>query len=377
MNSTNPLCRLLDEGQSPWLDQLRREWLADGTMQAFVDADCVQGVTSNPSIFKGALQGSEAYGEQIGSLVAAGLDPEAIYDRLTLDDIQGTCDLFRGLYDETAGRDGYVSHEVTPALAYDTAGTIAEARRLWNAIDRPNLMIKIPATNEGIPAVRTCLREGINVNITLMFSLCHYDAVAEAYLAGLEERLEDGHPLDHVASVASFFVSRVDSHVDARLDTLAAAGLEGAAALRGEAAVANARRAWRRAAEVFGSSRFARLARSGANVQRVLWASTSTKNPAYRDVKYVEELIGPDTVNTLPLKTLEAFRDHGVVARTIDAPGTMVRADEVIGSLCGMGIDLEEVGQTLSRDGVAAFQAALDDVMATVRDQVAQRSARV
>jgi transaldolase len=372
MPAANPLCLLPDEGQSVWLDQLRREWSADGTLQAFIDQDCVRGVTSNPSIFKAALQGSAAYDEQIGAMVAQGHDPVAIFDRLTLDDIIAACDIFLPVFEATSGLDGYVSHEVSPALAYDTAGTIAEAKRLWQAVDRPNLMIKIPATNEGIPAIRACLREGINVNVTLMFSLCHYDAVVEAYLAGLEDRLEDGQPIASLASVASFFVSRVDSHVDARLAALADEGHAEAAALRGEAAVANAMRAWRRASEVFGGSRFARLARHGARVQRVLWASTSAKDPAYRDVKYVEELVGPETVNTLPLKTLEAFRDHGEVARTIDRD--LAHADAVVARLCDLDIDLEEVGQTLSREGVDAFQAALDDVMRTVREQVASVS---
>ena len=369
MADVNPLCRLLDEGQSAWLDQLRREWTRDGTLQAFIDEDCVRGVTSNPAIFKAALQGSSAYDAQVAELVGTGQEAEQVYDRLTLDDIIASCDIFRGVFDQSAGLDGYVSHEVSPALAYDTQATIEEARRLWQAVDRSNLMIKIPATNEGIPAIRAALREGINVNVTLMFSLCHYDAVAEAYLAGLEDRLEDGNPIDHLASVASFFVSRVDSHVDTRLQALADAGEAGATELMGRAAVANAQRAWRRAAEIFGGTRFARLARNGARPQRVLWASTSTKNPAFPDVLYVDELIGPDTVNTLPLKTLEAFRDHGTVARTIDAD--LDAADEIVRRLCALDIDLEEVGQVLLREGVEAFQVALDDVMATVREKVA------
>lgn len=360
---SNPLAALAAAGQSPWLDQLRREWLADGTLARWIAEDDLRGVTSNPAIFQAAVADSPAYDAQIGALAADGLDPAAIYDAVTLQDIRAACDVFRPVWERTGGLDGYISHEVAPALADDTAGTVAEARRLWAAVDRPNVMIKIPATCAGIPAIRACLTDGINVNITLMFSLCHYDAVADAYLDALERREHDGLPIDSIASVASFFVSRVDTWVDDRLDKLAADGVD-VAHLRGQAAVANAKRAYRRFQDVFGSTRFARLARHGARVQRVLWASTSAKDPAYDDLKYVTPLIGSDTVNTLPLATYEAFRDHGRVARTIDAD--VAAADAVVARLAALGIDLEAVGEDLSHQGVAKFAAAQAAVVATV-----------
>lgn len=384
MSTSNPLLGLAPLGQSAWLDQLRREWVEGDRMARFIAEDDVRGVTSNPSIFKAAVADSSAYDAQIARLVAEGLDVDTIYDRLTLDDIRATCDIFMPVYLATDGLDGFVSHEVSPRLAYDTEGTIAEAHRLWAAVDRPNVMIKIPATKDGIPAITRCLRDGINVNITLMFSMSHYDAVAESYLVALEERLAHGELVDRVASVASFFVSRVDSKVDAALQALF--GVDGDVgdvgdaasngspdrrqgevlqALRGRAAVANAKRAWRRAQHVFSSTRFQRLARHGARPQRVLWASTSTKDPDYSDVLYVDSLIGPDTVNTLPLATLEAFRDHGTAARTIDVG--LDEADEVVGRLRALDIDLIEIGETLSREGVDAFASALDGVLETVR----------
>ncbi len=384
MSVANPLQGLAPLGQSAWLDHLRREWVEGDRMARFITEDDVRGVTSNPSIFQAAVADSSAYDAQIAELVAEGLSVEEIYDRLTLDDIRATCDIFMPLYTATDGLDGYVSHEVSPRLAYDTEGTIAEAHRLWRAVDRPNVMIKIPATKDGIPAITRCLRDGININVTLMFSMSHYDAVAESFLMALEERLAYGEPVDRIASVASFFVSRVDSKVDAALETLLGGGPEGVdrggdgggderrgavlAELRGQAAVANAKRAWRRSQHVFSNSRFDRLARRGARPQRVLWASTSTKDPAYSDVLYVDALIGPDSVNTLPLNTLEAFRDHGTAARTIDVG--LDEADEVVSRLCALDIDLVEIGETLSREGVESFARALDGVLETVRLKV-------
>lgn len=362
----NPLARLAAAGQSPWLDQLRREWTTDGTLGRWIAEDDLRGLTSNPSIFQAAVAGSDAYDDQIARLAARGLAAAAIYDALTLDDIRAACDVFRPVWDRTGGVDGYISHEVAPALANDTEGTVAEARRLWAAVDRPNVLIKIPATAAGIPAIRQCLAEGVNVNITLMFSLCHYDAVSDAYLSALEQRQHDGLPIDGIASVASFFVSRVDTWVDALLDRMAGEGVVAAeaAALRGQAATANAKRAYHRFQQAFASTRFERLARHGARVQRVLWASTSTKDPAYDDLKYVSPLIGPDTVNTLPLATYEAFRDHGHVARTLDLD--VAAADAAVARLCALGIDLEAVGEELSREGVAKFVAAQDGVIASV-----------
>lgn len=367
----NPLAELAAVGQSPWLDQLRREWLRDGTLARWIAEDDLRGLTSNPAIFQAAVADSPAYDAQIAELAAAGRSAEAIYDAVTLDDIRAACDVFRPVWERTGGLDGYISHEVAPALADDTAGTVSEARRLWAAVDRPNVMIKIPATPAGIPAIRRCLVDGINVNITLMFSLAHYDAVADAYLGALERRQHDGLPIDGVASVASFFVSRVDSWVDGRLDRLAAEGAEPStlAGLRGQAAVANAKRAYCRFRHVFGSTRFERLSRHGARVQRVLWASTSTKDPRYDDLKYVTPLIGPDTVNTLPLATYEAMRDHGHVACTLDQD--VAGADALALRLAALGIDLEAVGEALSREGVAKFVAAQAAVVASVAGKMA------
>jgi len=367
--TTNPLRQLPGQGQSAWLDELTRDWLADGRLAEMIEADGLRGVTSNPSIFQQAIAASSAYDAQLRRLAARGLDAGAIYDALTLDDIRAACDVFLPLYQSTDGRDGLVSHEVSPDLAHDTWGTIREARRLWEAIGRPNAMIKIPATLEGLPAIQQCLEDGINVNVTLMFSLAHYDAVAEVYLRAMEARLAAGLPLDRIASVASFFVSRVDTHVDALLDARMQASGDPTETrrmrqLRGTAAVANAKRAYRRYREVFSGARYAALERHGAPTQRVLWASTSSKDPAFRDVKYVEELIGPHTVNTLPLATVVAFRDHGRVEPTLtrDLPA----ADAAVSGLGALGIDLGEVGEVLLRQGVARFAAALGGMLETL-----------
>ncbi|MFQ5459221.1 MAG: transaldolase, partial [Anaerolineae bacterium] len=318
--TTNPLRELVHRGQSVWLDQLRRDWLTDGTMARWIEDDGVRGLTSNPSIFAWAITNSDCYDEQTADLAVAGREAEAIYDKLTVDDIRAACQLLLPVYKATSGADGYVSHEVSPELARDTWGTIHEARRLWRAIDRPNVMIKIPATPEGMPAIEKALGEGININVTLLFSLSQYEAVTEAHAAGLEARHGTGRDISTLASVASFFVSRVDTKVDAALQrrlaalsTVDGAEAEALEGLLGKAAVANALRAYSRYQAYAASDRFAALEAVGARKQRVLWASTSTKNPDYSDVKYVEELVAPDTVNTLPLKTLEAFRDHGRV----------------------------------------------------------------
>ena len=365
-SSLNPVRALLGQGQSPWLDQFRREWLHDGTLARWIHDDGIRGVTSNPAIFREAIAGSDAYDAEHAALARAGLSTLEVYDRLTLTDIQAACDLFRPVYESTHGADGFVSHEVAPALAYDTWATVHEARRLWRAVGRPNLMIKIPATREGLPAIRQCLEDGINVNVTLMFSLAHYDAVADQYIAALAARAAAGQHVDRVASVASFFVSRVDTLADKQLAARLAEGLpEGQVAhLRGRAAVANSQRAYRRFTQRFTRPEFTALAARGARVQRVLWASTSSKDPAYSDVVYVEPLIGPDTVNTMPLVTLDAFRDHGRVTRTVDA--TYDQADAVVGELERLGIDLLQVGEALSRDGVKKFQDAQDAVLAAV-----------
>lgn len=376
---TDPrLARLLNHGQSPWLDQLRREWLTDGTLAAWIDAG-VRGVTSNPTIFAEAFATGDAYAAQIKALAAKDLDPAAIYDAVTLDDIRAACDLFLPTYADTYGNDGFVSHEVAPALARDTEGTVAEARRLWRAIKRPNAMIKIPATDEGVRAVEICLAEGININITLMFGLSQYEAVGEAYMKALEKRVDDGDLIDRVSSVASFFVSRVDTKVDTELRRRIAdapaddSDAELCRALLGRAAVANATRAYARFQARFGegqsgivdvAARWTALTDGGARMQRVLWASTGTKDKSYSDVKYVTNLVAPETVNTLPVATLEAFLDHGEVGRILGV-GTR-DADKVAAQLESLGIDLEQVAAELLDEGLVKFAASYDDALATV-----------
>lgn len=367
--ASNPLQQLLDFGQSVWLDELRRDWLEDGRLRRFVEHDAIRGVTSNPSIFEKAIGGSRAYDEEMARLARAGLGSERIYDALTVSDIRRACDLFRPVYDATDTWDGYVSHEVSPRLAYDGAATVREAHRLWREVDRANLMIKIPATTEGMPAVQACLEDGLNINVTLLFSLEQYEAVAEAYVAALEARTAAGEPIARTASVASFFVSRVDTLVDRLLSAREEAANDEASraearALRGAAAVANARRAYRRFQELFDGPRFQRLAARGGRPQRVLWASTGTKDPAYGDVCYVEPLVGSRTVTTLPLETLEAYRDHGRPDATLARD--LEEADRVVRRLADLDIDLDELGRRLLVEGVDKFSTALDGVLATV-----------
>lgn len=349
-------------GQSIWLDYIRRSLIIGGDLQRLVDEDGVSGVTINPTIFQKAVEGSADYDDALLRLLAAEthIDARALYERLIVEDAQLAADVFRPIYDRTDGDDGFVSLEVSPYLAGDTGGTIAEARRFWQAVGRSNLMIKVPATPAGIPAIEALIAEGINVNITLMFSLSHYEAVARAYLTGLS-RSPDPH---RVASVASFFVSRVDTVVDHALERI---GTSEALALRGKGAIANAKAVYRRFREIFSGEPFATLRRRGARVQRPLWASTGTKNPAYSDVLYVEELIGPDTVNTVPPAALNAFRDHGrpraaLTERFDDAAA-------VLKQLAALGINLEAIGQQLQVDGVAAFAASFDHLLATLDDK--------
>jgi transaldolase len=374
-----PLHALHGLGQSVWLDYIRRGILDDGGLEAMIRRFGLRGVTSNPSIFEQAIGASDDYDDALEVLAAEGVSPTDAYERLAVDDIQRACDLFRGVYDESGGTDGFVSLEVSPELAHDTAATLAEARRLWKWVSRPNLMIKVPGTAEGIPAVTALLAEGINVNVTLLFSLSGYEAVMEAYLRGLEQRLDAGEPLDHVASVASFFISRVDTAVDDALEEIAAGADADHAAhvrsLKGQAAVANAKLAYRRFTEVFGGERWARLEAAGAHVQRPLWASTSTKNPDYRDVIYVEELIGPHTVNTMPLATVEAFGDHGVAARTVDAD--LGRSEQALRALAELGIDLADVTERLQRDGVGKFAASFRGMLGVVEEKLARVGQRV
>ncbi len=366
----NPLVKLGTFGQSVWLDYIRRQMIESGELKKLIDADGLKGVTSNPSIFQKAIAGSTDYDAAIRSLVQAGKSVQEIYETLTVEDVGRAADVFRPLYNQVGGRDGFVSLEVNPHLARDTDGTMAEARHLWQALDRPNVLIKVPATKEGLPAIRQLISEGINVNVTLLFGLPRYREVAEAYIAGLEARAAQGQPLNRVASVASFFLSRIDVLLDPRLEKLAAAGgpeAQKAKDLIGQVAIASAKEAYRIYQEIFGSTRFQKLAAAGARPQRLLWASTSTKNPAYPDTKYVEPLIGPDTVNTLPPETLEAYRDHGNPASRLTE--AVDRAASYLQRLPDLGIDLNQATQQLEDEGVEKFNQPFDSLMATLESK--------
>jgi transaldolase/glucose-6-phosphate isomerase len=354
--ASSPLTALAALGQSVWLDYIKRDLILGGGLQRLVE-EGVTGVTSNPSIFEKAIAGGGEYDDLLRPLAAQGLDPKAIYERLAVRDIGDAADVLRSVFEQTAGRDGYVSLEVSPHLAHDTEGTVAEARRLWGEVDRPNLMIKVPATPEGMPAIRRLIADGVNVNVTLLFALDAYEQAALAYIQGLEDRARVGVPLDSVAGVASFFVSRIDTEVDARL------GGE-SAALAGKAAVASARLVYQRYLTLFSGPRWEALAAKGARTQRPLWGSTGTKNPAYSDVLYVDELIGPDTVNTLPPATLDAFRDHGR-----PRPSLTEGVDEVHATLVALqeaGVDLRAVADRLLAEGVKLFADAFDQLLAAV-----------
>ena len=348
-------------GQSPWLDNLRRRYLHDGTLAGFVERG-VRGVTSNPSIFQQAIAGSDDYDGQLAELLAGGASIDDAYWALVIDDIQGACDVLAPVHAASDGVDGFVSVEVDPRLAHDTAATEAAARALHARVDRSNVMIKIPATLAGLPAIRTATAAGTSVNVTLIFSVERHRQVMDAYLAGLEDRMAAGTTdLSDVASVASFFISRVDTEIDRRLD---ASDDPGASDLRGRAAIAQARLAYAAFRETFAGPRWERLAAAGARVQRPLWASTSTKDPAYADTRYVDALIGPDTVDTLPEVTLAAFEERGTVARTIDADPAGARAD--LEALTAAGIDLAEVAVLLEDQGVAAFEGAFEGLLDTM-----------
>jgi transaldolase len=366
----NPLLRLSTFGQSIWLDYIRRQMIDSGELKRLIEDDGLKGVTSNPAIFQKAIAGSTDYDEAIRTLALAGKSIEEIYQVLTVEDVQQAADLFRPVYDRAGGRDGFISLEVNPHLAQDTEGTIKEARHLWQVLGRPNVLIKVPATKEGLPAIRELIREGINVNVTLLFGLPRYREVAEAYIAGLEARAAQGLPLNPVASVASFFLSRIDVLLDPRLEKLAAAGgpqAQGARDLIGEAAIASAKVAYTIYREIVGGERFKKLAAQGARPQRLLWASTSTKNPAYPDVKYVEPLIGGNTVNTLPPETLNAYRDHGDPADRLTEE--VDRAASNLRRLAELGIDLDQATQQLEDEGVEKFNQPFDSLMATLADK--------
>ncbi|MBK6708768.1 MAG: transaldolase [Chloroflexi bacterium] len=363
----NPLVELHAFGQSFWYDNIRRKLLQDGTLARLIAEDGLRGMTSNPSIFEKAIGGSDDYDNQMKQLAAEGADTTAVYEALAIADIQAACDLFATLYVASERGDGYVSLEVSPYLARDTEGTVVEARRLFTAVNRPNLMIKVPATPQGIPAIRQLIGEGINVNVTLMFSLAHYEAVANAYIDGLRHLAAAGGDLRKVASVASFFVSRVDSAVDAQLEQM---DVPAANELMGKTAVANCKIVYQRFIELFHGDGFATLAAGGAAVQRLLWASTSAKNPNYSPTMYVDELIGPQTVSTIPPNTVDAFRAHGRVANTLeqDVPA----AQAVLAGLANLGIDLSAVTEQLQTEGVDAFAHSFGQLMDTI---VTKRSA--
>jgi transaldolase len=364
-SAANPLKGLLAYGQSPWMDYIRRDLLTDGGLKKFIAEDGLRGQTSNPTIFEKAINGSTLYSDILNSPEAKSLNAKQLYEKIAIRDVQDACDIFRPVYDESKHRDGYVSLEVSPFLANDTNGTIEEARRLWKAVNRPNVMIKVPATPEGVPAIRQLLEEGLNINITLLFAQSAYEKVAEAFIAALEARAAKGQPINHIASVASFFVSRIDSLIDGKIDAMlkTASGdtkslLE---SLRGTIAIANAKLTYKKYQELFGGSRWNALSVKGAQTQRLLWASTSTKNPKYRDVLYVEELIGADTVDTIPPATFDAFRDHGKLRASLteDLSGAARHMD----NLAKAGISMKEVTEQLVVDGVRLFAEAFKTLL--------------
>jgi transaldolase len=353
---SNRLKQLHDAGVSIWLDFIERSMLHNGDLERRIREDSLTGMTSNPTIFEKALAEGSAYDAQLKE-APPDLNAWESFELVATTDVRTACDRFRGVYDATKGDDGYVSIEVSPGAANDTDATITEARRLWKTVDRPNLLVKIPGTVEGAKAVRRVIADGINVNITLLFALEAHDRVIDAYMSGLEDRVKQGQPVDRLASVASFFVSRVDSEIDKRLDALGK-GQE----LKGKAAIANAKLAYQLFLERFSSDRWKALAAKGARVQKPLWASTSTKNPAYRDVLYVEELVGPRSINTIPPQTIEAFKDHGNVKRTVDAGVDDAR--RVIEQLDRLGIRMKDVTDKLLVEGLASFQKSFDSLIA-------------
>ncbi len=362
----NPLKALLEFGQSPWMDYIRRDLLTSGGLKKMIQEDGLMGMTSNPTIFEKAITGSKDYANILESPEAKKLDAKGVYEKIAIRDVQDATDIFKSVYQQTKRRDGYVSLEVAPTLANDTQATLEEARRLWKSVGRENVMIKVPGTKEGLPAIRQLLEEGININITLLFAQSVYEEVAEAFLAALEARVKKGQDISHVASVASFFVSRIDSLIDGQIDAKLKTETDPnkralLTGLQGKVAIANAKLTYRKYQELFGGARWKALAAKGAQTQRLLWASTSTKNPKYRDVMYVEELIGKDTVDTIPPATFDAFRDHGRVRPSLTE--NVDEAAKVMASLEKAGISMKGVTEKLVVDGVKLFADAFKQLL--------------
>jgi transaldolase len=365
--STNPLRALTDLGQDVWYDFIHRELYRGPELGRLIQEDSLRGMTSNPTIFEKAIAHSSVYDDDIRRAANAHERPGVVFEALAVADVSAAADAFRPVFDATRGDSGFVSIEVQPHLAHDTAGTIVEVRRLWSACARPNVMVKIPGTSAGIPAIRQCLAEGININITLLFSVPRHREVMEAYLSALEERLEAGRAVEALRSVASFFVSRVDANVDKRLDAAIKAGNEGARRLRGKLAIANARIAYQAFEEVFASPRFRALAERGARVQKPLWASTSAKDPAYPPLYYVEALVAPRTVDTMPPETFATYRQQGAPQVRIrdDLPG----AEAAFTALAALGIDFAAIGRELEEEGVKKFSESYDSLLATLKEK--------
>jgi transaldolase len=370
---TNPLKKLNALGQSIWLDYIKQDLMASGRLKKLIDEDDLRGMTSNPSIFEKAISESHDYDKNIETLARAGKNVNEIYEALTQKDVKDAADIFRDLYNQMDGSDGYVSLEVNPHLAHDTNGTIEEARRFWKALDRPNVLIKVPATKEGLPAIKQLVSEGINVNVTLLFGLPRYREVAEAYIAGLESRVLENKPIAHIASVASFFVSRIDALIDPIVTNRMTEQSEmskSAKEFQGQVAIASAKGAYQIYYEIFTSERFKKLIEKGAATQRLLWASTSTKNPAYSDVKYIEALIGPLTVNTVPVETLDAYRDHGdpQVCLNLD----LEKVPLLFQGLIELGINIDQMTQQLENEGVEKFIEAYDKLIGTLKNSLSK-----
>ncbi|WP_214072804.1 transaldolase [Mucilaginibacter sp. dw_454] len=357
---TNKVKQIHSFGQSIWLDFIDRKFIGDGRLKALIDDDGIRGVTSNPAIFEKAISSSDMYDADIKSLSKGDKTNEEIFFGLAIKDIQDACDLFKGLYNESAKGDGYVSLEVSPFLALKGAETFEQAKLLWKQVDRENVMIKIPGTQPGLDAIRKSIAQGININVTLLFGLPRYEEVALAYIAGLEDHLAAGHEIAHISSVASFFLSRIDVLIDPILDE------KGLSDLKGEIAIASAKKAYEIYKRVFSGERWEKLAAKGAKPQRLLWASTSSKNPAFKDTKYVEALIGADTVDTVPLETIVAFRDHGVAANTLELD--LDKATEALERIKAAGIDIDKLTQQLEDEGIEKFNQPFEKLLASIEE---------